>query len=128
MAYVVQDIATLPNAESYAFHPISAFSSFFDVWQLNGEPFLEEKEPEGLPSIEGCYTFKFLNFIALQIDFLKLRAGDIYNSCRAIEGTYINFIANGEFNKNKKIWAIGPLNTGTVYERRNSPAQMFGVA
>ncbi|PSS33572.1 Zeatin O-xylosyltransferase [Actinidia chinensis var. chinensis] len=29
-------------------------------------------------------------------------------------------MVNGDFNKNKQIWAIGPLNTGTVYERRNS--------
>ncbi|GFS36909.1 hypothetical protein Acr_00g0048670 [Actinidia rufa] len=120
MAYVVQDIATLPNVESYVFHPTCAFSSFFDAWQMNGKPFLEQQEPEGLPSIEGCYTFEILTFIALQIEFLKFKAGSIYNSCRSIEGTYIDLMTNGEFNKNKQIWAIGPLNMGTVYERRNS--------
>ncbi|PSS33571.1 Zeatin O-glucosyltransferase [Actinidia chinensis var. chinensis] len=123
MAYVVQDIATLPNAESYDFQPTCAFSSFFDVWQLKGEPFLEEKEPEGLPSIEGCYTFKILNFIALQIDFLKFRAGSIYNSCRSIEGNYIDLDAKQHYNTNTQAWAIGPLNLGTAYERRNSNSQ-----
>ncbi|GFY84760.1 UDP-Glycosyltransferase superfamily protein [Actinidia rufa] len=127
MAYVVQDIATLPNAKSYSFHPTCAFSTFFDGWQMKGKPFLEEKELERLPSIEGCYTFEILNFIALQVDFLELRTGGIYNSCRAIEGTYIDFMANEEFNKNKQMWAIGPLNTGTVYERRNSNSRHTNI-
>ncbi|GFY84757.1 hypothetical protein Acr_03g0015310 [Actinidia rufa] len=113
----------LPNAESYVFQPTSAFSSFFDVWQLNGEPFLEEKEPEGLPSIEGCYTFKILNFIALQIEYLKFKAGSIYNSCRSIEGNYIDLGAKQDHNTNAQAWAIGPLNLGTAYERRNSNSQ-----
>ncbi|GFY93682.1 UDP-Glycosyltransferase superfamily protein [Actinidia rufa] len=116
MAYVVQDIANVPNAESYSFSPISAFSSFFEGWELTGKRILAEKEPEGLPSIEGCYTFEILNFIALQGNFLKLAAGYIYNTCRSIEGTYIDLLAKEEVNTNKQIWAIGPLNQGTIKE------------
>ena len=123
MAYVVQDIATLPNVESYVFHPTCAFSSLFDACQMNGKSFLELKEPEGLPSTEGCYTFEILNFIALQIEFLKFKAGSIYNSCRSIEGNYIDLKAKEDYNTNAQVWAIGPLNLGTAYKRRNSNSQ-----
>ncbi|PSS35983.1 Zeatin O-xylosyltransferase [Actinidia chinensis var. chinensis] len=120
MAYVVQDIATMPNAESYSFSPISAFSSFYEGWELTGKPFMAEKEPEGLPSVAGCYSLEILNFIALQGDFLKLTAGYIYNTCRSIEGTSIDLLAKEEINTNKQIWAIGPLNQGTVCNKRSS--------
>ncbi|XP_057503471.1 zeatin O-xylosyltransferase-like [Actinidia eriantha] len=123
MAYVVQDIATMPNAESYSFSPISAFSSFYEGWELTGKPFMAEKEPEGLPSVAGCYSLEILNFIALQGDFLKLTAGYIYNTCRSIEGTSIDLLAKEEINTNKQIWAIGPLNQGTVCNKRSSNAQ-----
>ena len=123
MAYMVQDIANVPNVVSYSVTPISAFSSFFEGWELTGKRILAEKEPEGLPSIEGCYTFDILNFIALQGNFLKLAAGYIYNTCRSIEGTYIDLLAKEEVNTSKQIWAIGPLNQGTVCDRRSSTTQ-----
>ncbi|XP_058181116.1 zeatin O-glucosyltransferase-like [Rhododendron vialii] len=104
--YVVQDVANVPNAESYGFNPTSPFSSFFDGWQMKGKPFLDEPPPKGLPSLEGCYTAEILNFITLQADFLKFTTGYIYNSCRSIEGKYIDLIAKDEFNK--LIWAIEP--------------------
>ncbi|KAF7144415.1 hypothetical protein RHSIM_Rhsim04G0105900 [Rhododendron simsii] len=120
MAYAVQDIANVPNAESYAFSPTSPFSSFFDWWQMKGKPSLEKPPPKGLPSIEGCFSTEILHLIALQIDFLKFTTGYIYNSCRSVEGTYIDLIANDQFNRNKLIWSIGPLNLGADYDRRNS--------
>ncbi|KAE9455903.1 hypothetical protein C3L33_12196, partial [Rhododendron williamsianum] len=120
MAYAVQDIANVPNAESYAFSPTSPFSSFFDGWQMKGKPSLEKPPPKGLPSIEGCFSTEILHLIALQIDFLKFTTGYIYNSCRSVEGTYIDLIANDQFNRNKLIWSIGPLNLGADYDRRNS--------
>ncbi|PSS21176.1 Zeatin O-xylosyltransferase [Actinidia chinensis var. chinensis] len=107
LAYVVQDIANVPNAESYSFSPISAFSSFFEGWELTGKCILAEKEPEGLPSIEGCYTFEILNFIALQGNFLKLAAGYIYNTCRSIEGTYIDLLAKEEVNTTSRSGRLG---------------------
>ncbi|KAH7844565.1 hypothetical protein Vadar_029465 [Vaccinium darrowii] len=120
MTYVVQDVANVPNAESYTFNPSSPFSSFFDGWQMKGEPFLEEPPPKGLPSFTGCYSIEILNFIALQADFLKFTTGYIYNSCRSIEGRYIDLIAQDQFNRDKLTWAIGPLNAGADYDRSNS--------
>ncbi|XP_052175841.1 zeatin O-glucosyltransferase-like [Diospyros lotus] len=111
MAYAVQDIATIPTAESYGFNPTSSFSSLFDGWQLMGKSFQIE-EPEGLPSLDGCYTSEILNFIALHSPLLKFRAGTICNTCRTIEGTYLDFQRNQ--HSNKQLWAIGPLNLALV--------------
>ncbi|KAH7844036.1 hypothetical protein Vadar_023574 [Vaccinium darrowii] len=118
MAYVVQDVANVPNAESYGFNLISAFSFFFQGWEMKGKPFLEEPPPKGLPDLEGYCPPEVINFIALQVDFLKPTTGYIYNSCRSIEGTYIDLLAKDELNK--PIWAIGPMNLGADYEKSNS--------
>ncbi|XP_052174422.1 zeatin O-glucosyltransferase-like [Diospyros lotus] len=107
MAYAVQDTASIPNAETYGFNPTGIFSSFYNRWQLAGRPF-ETAEPEGLPSLDGCFTSEFLNLVAIQSEFLKCQAGTIYNTCRTIEGTYLDLKSNQD--SNKKVWAIGPLN------------------
>ncbi|KAL6958883.1 Glycosyltransferase [Sarracenia purpurea var. burkii] len=117
MAYVVQDTITIPNAESYTFNPVSAFASFFGVRQLKGQV---EEEPEGLPSIEGCNTSEMLELFDLQFNFLKFREGNIYNSCKSIEGTYIDLQAK---NQEQQIWAIGPLSAATFCEIRSSTSQ-----
>ncbi|CAL5420797.1 unnamed protein product [Camellia sinensis] len=122
MAYVVQDTATIPNTETYTFNPTCTFSSFFDGWQIMGKPF-QLDEPQELPSLEGCYTSEVLNLFTLQTDFLKSTFGTIINSCRSIEGTYIDLSKEVQVDKNKKIWAVGPLNTGAVDDGRNSNSQ-----
>lgn len=105
---VVQDIATIPNKESYFFHPICAFTSFFDGCQFLRKP-IPGKEPEGLPSLEGCYPLDILKFIALQTEFMGLPVGGIYNSSRSIKGTYIDIQTDHAMTTNHKLWAIGPL-------------------
>ncbi|XAR64928.1 Trans-zeatin O-beta-D-glucosyltransferase [Bertholletia excelsa] len=108
MAYVVQDIGSVPNAEGYVFNPISAFSSFFDGWQMMGKTFPVE-EPENLPDMEGCHTFEIINFICLQCSFLNMKGGSIINSCRSIEGAYIDLLGKDQNGGEKKVWAVGPL-------------------
>ncbi|TXG70379.1 hypothetical protein EZV62_005314 [Acer yangbiense] len=54
MASVVQDSVSIPNTESYAFKTVSAFISFFSLWEALGKPFQIEVEvvPNELPSLE----------------------------------------------------------------------------
>ncbi|KAI7998296.1 Zeatin O-xylosyltransferase [Camellia lanceoleosa] len=122
MAYVVQDTATLPNVETYSFSPIGTFSSFFDDWQMTGKPF-QVDEPQGLPSDEGCVPSEIRSLLTLQTDFLKSTSGTIINSCRSIEGTYIDLSKEVQVDKNKQIWAVGPLIIGAVDNGRNSNSQ-----
>ena len=112
MASVVQDMGTIPNAESYTFHSVSAFAFFLYLWESMGKTKpLEPKSkiiiPKDLPSHEDCFTNEFLSFVGSQYEFQKLSSGCLYNTCRIIEGAYMDLMEKLE---NKKQWAIGPFN------------------
>ncbi|GMP97528.1 hypothetical protein CsSME_00045748 [Camellia sinensis var. sinensis] len=120
MAYVIQDGATLPNVESFAFNPVSAIISFFDGWKIMGKPFQKRQQvPEGVPSIQdsGVTAPELVNLSILHSDF---RSGSIINSCRSIEGPYIDLLVKEHIAANQKQWAIGPLN---LYDSLNSKGQ-----
>ncbi|XAR69485.1 Trans-zeatin O-beta-D-glucosyltransferase [Bertholletia excelsa] len=125
MAYAVQDAATLANVESYSFYPTCAFTCYFDGWEFTGKSF-ETDEPEGLPSLEGCYTAEVIKFFTIQNDHEDWSSGILINSSRAIEGFYIDLLessANKLQSTPRKIWAIGPLNREAAKESRDSGRQ-----
>nr|POE93160.1 zeatin o-glucosyltransferase [Quercus suber] len=109
---VVQDLVTVPNAESYTFQSISAFTCFFNLWEAMGKAL--ELDPyskiitKDLPFLEGCLTTEFMNFIDSQVKFQKLSSGYLYNTCRVIEGAYMDLMEKIEGDR--KHWAIGPFN------------------
>ncbi|KAK2651894.1 hypothetical protein Ddye_011750 [Dipteronia dyeriana] len=120
MASVVQDSVSIPNAETYAFTASSAFSSLFDLWEAMGKPFqiAAEVVPSELPSVEDCLTFEFLNFILNQIEFLKFRTGDLINTSRSVEATYIDLLE--KVPGNKRYWAVGPMNPVTICSKHGN--------
>ena len=65
MGSVVQEVGSIPNAESYAFHTVSAFSLFFYIWESMGKPEVNAEIPDegDVPSLEGCFTNDFSEFI-----------------------------------------------------------------
>lgn len=108
-AETVQDAVLIPNAESYAFNCLSAFNLFLILWEITGKKFeVGEEELENLPSAKEFYPEGTLRFIASKTEYLKHRAGDIDNTIRGIEGTYIDLLAREEIRGNKKQWAIRP--------------------
>lgn len=113
MCYTVQDGATLSNVELYAFNPVSAFSCYYDGRDMDPENY-SDVTPEGLPSTDGCIPPKVLKLILIQISHFNITSGVIYNSCRLIEGTYIDLVGNNKFTNGKRQWAIGPINFGTI--------------
>ncbi|KNA14804.1 hypothetical protein SOVF_104160 [Spinacia oleracea] len=112
MTSVIQDVKVIPNAESYVFLPISAFTMFFNIWEgIPQKPFqLDFEVPKCIPSNEGCLTPKVLNFIVDQHKLLGFEAGMIYNSSRLIEGRYIQLLEKLSINPETKHFVIGPLN------------------
>ncbi|KAK4485462.1 hypothetical protein RD792_008103 [Penstemon davidsonii] len=106
MAYVVQDVSLIPNAESYAFNSISALCLASFSCENTSKYF-----PKELPSYEGCTPDEIKDFVALQMEPLKCRGGDIYNTCRLIEAPYLDILAREEEvnSTNRKSWAIGPI-------------------
>ncbi|KAI3446489.1 hypothetical protein Pfo_003154 [Paulownia fortunei] len=108
MAVVVQDVASILNAESYAFNCISAFSQVSFVWEGLGKPF-PIQHPKELPSFRGCITDEVQYLVTLQAEPLGYRAGDLYNTCRLIEAPYMDVLEREEIIGNRKSWAIGPI-------------------
>ncbi|KAH6832495.1 hypothetical protein C2S53_006892 [Perilla frutescens var. hirtella] len=118
MGSVVQDFVKFPNAESYIFHSVSAYTIFFFLWETNGRPFAVEPEIlAGLPSLEGCFTPEFLKFVVKQHKYLKMNSGRIYNTCRVVESPFLEMLEKPHISGNKKQWALGPFNPVVAGER-----------
>lgn len=60
-----------------------------------------------LPSIESTISYGLQYFIALQNGALMYKSGDLYNTCRLMEGKFLNVLE--EITGKQNSWAIGPL-------------------
>ncbi|KAL8489504.1 hypothetical protein ACS0TY_024936 [Phlomoides rotata] len=121
MGSVIQDFVQFPNAESYIFHSVSAYTIFFFLWENQGRPFAVDNEVlQNLPSIEGCFTPEFLNFVNKQQKYLKLNSGRIYNTCRVVESPFLELLEKPQISGNKTQWALGPFNPVTNPEERKN--------
>ncbi|XP_077245448.1 zeatin O-glucosyltransferase-like [Tasmannia lanceolata] len=114
MAFPAQESVAHPNAEAYAFHCPSAFSSFFMNMELLGRPIEEELKLPILPpfSLEGCFTDQFMDFVSSQGEMLRDDAGDLYNTCRMVEGEFVDLLSKLPIPGKTELrpWAVGPLN------------------
>ncbi|XAR68491.1 Trans-zeatin O-beta-D-glucosyltransferase [Bertholletia excelsa] len=124
MASVIQDVAVIPNAESYSFHSTSAFFTSIYLWETMGKPFsIDGDILKDLPSLDGSLTPEFMEFVEFQFQFLNHKsAGDIINSNRTIEGPFLDLLSKEPIAMNTKKWAFGPFNPVAVlpFERFSS--------
>ncbi|KAG8371989.1 hypothetical protein BUALT_Bualt12G0020100 [Buddleja alternifolia] len=102
----VKDVVSIPNAESYAFNCLSAFNLFFILWESMGKPFELKGELKDIPSMKEFIPEGPLQFIVS--NNLKERAGDIHNTTRLIDRTYIDLMGREEITGKKSQWAITP--------------------
>ncbi|GMY18670.1 zeatin O-glucosyltransferase-like [Fagus crenata] len=105
---------------SHTLSTVSPFAFFLYLWESMGKTKpLETKSkiiiPKDLPSHEDCFTNEFLSFVGSQCEFQKLSSGCLYNTCRIIEGAYMDLMEKLE---NKKQWAIGPFNPVKIAEKK----------
>uniref|UniRef100_A0A0V0H8B4 Putative ovule protein n=1 Tax=Solanum chacoense TaxID=4108 RepID=A0A0V0H8B4_SOLCH len=111
MSYNVQDVTSLHNAESYIFNCVSVFfmySSFICV--PNGMPIpLDEDLLKKLPKLEPDAPEEINKLVDFQLQFRDIRAGDLYNSNKLLEGTSLDLMEKFASTQNKKQWAIGPI-------------------
>ncbi|KZV15893.1 zeatin O-glucosyltransferase-like [Dorcoceras hygrometricum] len=117
MSSVVQDFVSIPKAESYVFHSVSAFAIFCffreeaEKSTINTVPLNEKILQElQIPSLEDCFTEEFMELIAREHEYIALTSGSLYNSSRVFEGEFMGFIKKLSEEQNKKHWAIGPFN------------------
>ncbi|XP_047952356.1 zeatin O-glucosyltransferase-like [Salvia hispanica] len=108
IASVVKDVANIPNAESYAFICLSAYCQVKFITEMMGItcpiPRLRE-----LPPVSATISEELYSFIGLQDEGMALRSGDIINTCRSVEGPFLEILESKEIAGGLKSWAIGPL-------------------
>ncbi|KAL5708266.1 cis-zeatin O-beta-D-glucosyltransferase [Ranunculus cassubicifolius] len=95
MSFAAEEAASVENAEAYSFVSISVFA-YGDM---------VDKENSSIPGV-ACDTIiadELRDFITRNSHGLKFCSGDIYNTCDAIEGRFL------DLQKNKNVWAIGPF-------------------
>ncbi|CAA0829864.1 UDP-glycosyltransferase 73B4 [Striga hermonthica] len=113
MAYVVQDLDSMPNAECYTFWSVSAFASYFFRWHMSGKPDLPGEAGLVLkeaPSPDGLFPPELEEFFKLQLESKKRISGSIQNTNRLIEGTYLDLLAEAMKDEMERHFAVGPFN------------------
>ncbi|KAL3533744.1 hypothetical protein ACH5RR_007265 [Cinchona calisaya] len=115
MPYVIQDVHSISNAESYCFDSTSAFTYYTFLWEKMGKPKLPDQlellESFGcFPSFDSCVPPEMAEFIRIQVESGVINSGNLYNTCRAIEGPFLDLIAKAKMSETHRQWAIGPLN------------------
>ncbi|KAK9676571.1 hypothetical protein RND81_11G086000 [Saponaria officinalis] len=112
MASVVQDVKSIPNAECYVFIPCCAFTLFFGIWDaIPVKPFeLDSDVPSScVPSHEGCFSPEVMSCVENESKYLNFQSGFLFNTCREIEGKYIDLVKMMTMSSNMKNFAIGPF-------------------
>ncbi|PHT52343.1 hypothetical protein CQW23_06805 [Capsicum baccatum] len=109
MSDQIQDVHTLiSNVESYIFHTGATFSRYSSFRQSipgvvdddDHEKLIEQMEDE-FPVLEPHQKLWF----RMEHE-LKLQSGEIINSCKEVEGKYLDLLANA---KHKPLWIFGPF-------------------
>lgn len=111
MASVVQDAKSIANVDNYSFICTCAFTVSYSLETMGKFP-PERPHIIQVPSMEGCFTTQFDEFVTAQSEFSKFSDGSIYNTSRAIESPYLELIE--KIDSNKKLWALGPFNPLTI--------------
>nr|GMC88670.1 zeatin O-glucosyltransferase-like [Ipomoea batatas] len=122
MSWNVQDIPSIPNAECYAFISVSAFSIYSFIWEIMQKPPLppEAQSVKDLPNLEACMAPEFWEFNKIQQQALRFDSGILYNTCRVIEGAFLDLVAKEPIIRTGQQWAIGPFNPVTLPENQDS--------
>ncbi|KAM7500140.1 hypothetical protein LguiA_024554 [Lonicera macranthoides] len=119
MATVVQDVATIPGVESYIFESTSAFCLFWLLVEIMGKPCpIDDEVAKEVPSFEGCSTPEFLDFANKQEEHKHFNSGKLYNTCKSIEGKYIDLLTKEEISRKTMHWFIGPLNPVVINQNK----------
>ncbi|XP_062076722.1 zeatin O-xylosyltransferase-like [Humulus lupulus] len=114
MASVVQDVARIPNGEAYSVNCGSIFAWFGYFCDALGRN--DIFPTNNTPPLKSCFPAVINDFIERELQELKYQAGEIFNSCRAIEGTFLQHLVDdiGICGGEKKMWAVGPLHQTTI--------------
>ncbi|KAL6903837.1 hypothetical protein ACP4OV_004650 [Aristida adscensionis] len=108
-AFAAEAAARLPNGEGFSFN-CTAVSGY--VGQMGGSQLLSDHGLEQ-PPIDKFVTEDLLEYIAKRAraaETIPSSAGILLNSCREVEGEFVDFFAGQMAAAGKKVFVIGPLN------------------
>ncbi|CAI9118866.1 OLC1v1020493C1 [Oldenlandia corymbosa var. corymbosa] len=110
VSYVIQDIVSVPNAESYAFSASSAFFSYLTLWDFRGKPqgVPEHQLLQLLPKLD--LPQEYSEYMLLNLTTKINSSGTLIDSCTAIEGPFLDYRTMFKSFGSDKVWAVGPLN------------------
>ncbi|XP_030495295.2 zeatin O-glucosyltransferase [Cannabis sativa] len=112
MASVVQDVVRIPNGEAYSFNCISVFANFvYGSLSFGRNDVVPIKN---IPPLESCFPAVMKDFLEKEMKVVRYQNGEIFNSCKAIEGTFLQSLVNDIGVENNKVWAVGPLHQITI--------------
>eukprot|EP00262_Sarcandra_glabra_P011664 TRINITY_DN284_c0_g1_i4.p1 TRINITY_DN284_c0_g1~~TRINITY_DN284_c0_g1_i4.p1 ORF type:complete len:473 (+),score=45.80 TRINITY_DN284_c0_g1_i4:171-1589(+) len=112
MPFAAKESTLHPNSKAYAFHSCSAISTFFFTVEGADTQLRSKLIVPKMPNLssEGCVTQQFIEFVTPTLSMLAFDAGNLYNTCRPIEGEFVDLLSQEPLIGNKKLWAVGPLN------------------
>lgn len=123
MALAAEEASFVSNAEAYSLVACSAFAVLHFIWEFLGEPADEEEQmlPKDVPriSFKGRMVEGMSEFLEQNKQLSKYEVGTLYNTCAAIEGRFINLVA--QLQKGKPLWAIGPFNPIRTFASETAP-------
>ncbi|PON81185.1 UDP-glucuronosyl/UDP-glucosyltransferase [Trema orientale] len=125
MASVVQDVVSLPNTEAYSFHCFSIFAAYALRCEALGQ---KHNIPiKDLPTVESCIPSAAVrNFVTNQLKMSHFKAGELHNSSRAIEGSFLELLSNDQILlKRLKMWGVGPLHQTIIFKDLMKDQDMY---
>ncbi|WMV52696.1 hypothetical protein MTR67_046081 [Solanum verrucosum] len=119
MSWVVQDAVSMPNTECYCFHTISVFTalSFACETTKKSLPSPVAEIIAELPPRENTFDSETIEYIKMQRESRKFYSVGLHNSCKEIEGVFIDLL---EEQRENKQCAIGPLNPVEISKKKRS--------
>lgn len=121
MIWLIRDLPSVPKTESYCFHSISSFSMYYANCVITEKPVLINGEPaKDLPPHDSVFPEHLWGYLKVFGKTIQCNQGNLYNSCRAIEGQFLDLLAEEKLTNTDKHWAIGPFNPVSLPDERKT--------
>lgn len=119
MSWVVQDAVSIPNTECYCFHTISVFTALSFACETTKKllPSPVAEIIAELPPRENTFDSETIEYIKMQRESRNFYSVGLHNSCKEIEGVFIDLL---EEQRENKQWPTGPLNPVKISKKKSS--------
>ncbi|KAL3367682.1 hypothetical protein AABB24_008837 [Solanum stoloniferum] len=120
MQFVVESVYTISHVEAYFFHAVSAFTTYSMLQQIKENNEVNNCNDDALftslqayiPSIESCFK-PGMGELTKMLRDCKFKCGEILNTCREIEGPYLDELCK---QSNTPFWGLGPFNPVNIVQ------------